>query len=186
MAPSDDSVKAMHASGKMVVGALFALGLALASIAYFGGPVVRLKPATVVLRPLVAVLPFDNLGGDDELELVAADVTRAVIERLMTNPELRVMPHQATLAYRDLEGGAGGIAEALGADYVLAGSVERETSGLRLQAYFVKPGERPRIWADEFRYPLSERDSIPADIARVVGEALTGSEARPTDRPDSP
>lgn len=177
MAPKAQSVKVMGNSGKFVVSGLFVFALALASFAYFAGPVVRLKPATVVVRPLVAVVPFDNLDGDDELELIAADVTRALIERLSASDEIRIVAHSATLEHRQLEGGAAGVADALGADYVLAGSVEREARRLRLQAYFVKPGERPRIWADEFRFDPEERERIPSAIADAVGDALTRGEA---------
>jgi len=175
----------MHASGKIVVGGIVLFALALSAVAYFGKPTVRLKPAKVVLRPLVAVVPFDNLAGDDEIEVLASDVTRAVIDRLGAIEELRVVSHAATLQHKDLSGGAAGVAAELGADYVLAGSIERESERLRLQAYFVKPGERPRIWADEFRYGEDERERIPADIARAVGDALTGSEVLSAGPPDS-
>ena len=176
----------MGSSGKIVVAAIVAFAATLAVVAYLGHPNARLRPATVVLTPSIAVLPFDNLDGDAELEVIAADVTRAVVRELQKNREIRVVPHGASLAHKDLAGGAAGVAEALSADYVLAGSVEREPAGLRLQAYFVKPGERPRIWADEFRYAESERGGIPAEIARVVGEALTRSGAPREDPPGSP
>ena len=65
----------MDKSGKAVVIALLVFGSALATIAYFGKPVVRLKPQSPTVRPSLAVIPFDNLDGADKLELIAANVT---------------------------------------------------------------------------------------------------------------
>ncbi len=65
----------MDSSGKKVVISILAFGCALATIAYFGKPVVRLKPQSPTARPSLAVLPFDNLDGADALELIAANVT---------------------------------------------------------------------------------------------------------------
>ncbi len=41
-----------------------------------------------------------------------------------------------------------------------------------MQAYFVKPGAKPRIWADEFRYGVDDIGIIPAELTRYVWGAL--------------
>lgn len=85
-----------------------------------------------------AVLPFDNLDGADALELIAANVTVAITEELAALGVLNAVPRADVLEYKGLAGGAREIAEALGVDYVLAGSVERDgiNGRLRLQTYF--------------------------------------------------
>ena len=176
----------METTGRGVVIGLLAFAVCLATSAVLLKPTVRLKPKTPTLRPLIAVLPFENLEGDSELEALAADVTDAVIRGLEDIEEIRVLTHASTLSYRGIEGGASEIASKLGADYVLAGSVETEPEGLRLQAYFVKPGERPRIWADEFRFGRTDTARIPAELAAYIQSALTDSEALPEGRPGSP
>ena len=153
-------------SGVVVVVALIVFAAALASIAYFGQPVVRLKPATAVTTPLVAVFPFHNLAGDEALEVVASDVTLAVIESLSGLEGLRVVPRAAVLELRELEGGLEEAARRLEANYALAGSVERLDGRLRVQAYLVQPGERPRIWADELFFEPDEVTDVPAGRGR--------------------
>lgn len=167
----------MISSGKYVVIALLVFGCVLATIAYFGKPVVRLKPQTPSARPTLAVLPFDNLDGADALELIAANVTVAVTDELSSLELFDVTPRTEVLQYKALEGGAEEIARALGVDYVLAGSVERSENRLRLQAYVVMPGDRPRIWADEFFFDEAESDDIPSTIAALIRDALTAAEA---------
>ena len=167
----------MDSSGKKIVVAIVAFAAVLATIAYFGKPVVRLKPQSPSARPSLAVLPFDNLDGADALELIAANVTVAITEELAAIGVFDVVPRAEVLEHKGLAGGAREIAEALGVDYVLAGSVESDgTNGgrLRLQVYFVMPGDRPRIWADEYFYGDEEAERIPAELARMVRQTLTG------------
>ena len=170
----------MDSSGKKVVVAIIGFGALLATIAYFGKPMVRLKPQSPSARPSLAVLPFDNLDGADALELIAANVTVAITEELAALGVFDMVPRADVLEYHGLAGGAREIAEALGVDYILAGSVERDGSngGLRLQAYFVMPGDQPRIWADEYFYREDEAERIPAELARLVRQALSGTEGR--------
>ena len=168
----------MDSSGKKVVVAMVAFGAALATIAYFGKPAVRLKTQTPSSTPSVVVLPFDNLDGADELELIASNTTVAITEALIELGSFDVVPRSTALDYVGIPGGARAIAEELGVDYVLAGSVERFEGRLRLQAYFVSPGDRPRIWADEFFYDEEDAERIPADLGRRVREALAYERAR--------
>jgi TolB-like protein len=171
----------MDSSGKKVVVAIVAFGAALATIAYFGKPVVRLKTQTPRSSPSLIVLPFDNLDGADELELIASNTTVAITDALIELGSFDVVPRSTALGYVGIPGGARAIAEELGVDYVLAGSVEHDElkqGRLRLQAYFVKPGDQPRIWADEFFYDAEDAERIPADLARRVREALAYERAR--------
>jgi len=178
----------MDSSGKKVVVAMVAFGAALATIAYFGKPVIRLKTQTPSTSPTVVVLPFDNLDGADELEVIASNTTVAITEALMELGSFDVVPRSTALGYVGVPGGARAVAEELGVDYVLAGSVERDElkrGRLRLQAYFVQPGDQPRIWADEFFYDEQDAERIPADLARRVREALALSREEKTHRRDA-
>jgi TolB-like protein len=162
----------MDSSGKSVVVAILAFGAVLATIAYLGKPEVRLKPQSPITSPTLAVLPFDNLGGADELELVAADTTVSVTRAIAGLQTFDVIPRARVLEYAGIPGGVEAVAEELGADYVLAGSVERDGERVRLQAYLVMPGERPRIWADEFFFQPEDAERIPQDVARAIADAL--------------
>lgn len=166
----------MEVSGKKTVFFILFFGVFLGMIALLGKPEVRLKPLTPKIRTEIAVLPFVNLEGDTALELIASNVTVAIIDALSELEDVRVMTYAATLVHKDLAGGAEQIAKELGADYVLAGSIERVGIQLRLQAYFVKPGRRPRIWADEFFYREVDEELISIGISSYIRESLTAPE----------
>ena len=165
----------MDVSGKNVVLALLLFGTVLATVAYFGKPIVRLRPQTPIVKPMLVVLPFENLNGDDELELIAANVTVALTEALASVEAYELVPRETALQHKGLEDGIEAIAASLGADYALAGSVEREEGRLRLQVYVVKPGERPRIWAEEYYYDAEDKADIPTDLVRHIRGALEGN-----------
>ncbi len=165
----------MVTSGKNVVLALLLFGAVLAAVAYFGQPIVRLKPHTPTLKPMLVVLPFENLDGDEELELIAADVTVAITEALVWVEAYELVPRETALQHQGLSDGIEAIAASLGADYALAGSVEREQGRLRLSVYVVKPGDRPRIWADEYYYDAGDKAHISADLVRHIRGALAGN-----------
>lgn len=162
----------MDFSGKSVVVAIVAFGAVLAVVAYFAKPEVRLKPQTPAVRPVLVVLPFENLDGADELEVIAADTTVALTDAVSGLAMFDVIPRERVLEFAGIPGGADAVAKALGAEYVLAGSVERFEGRLRLQAYLVYPGDRPRIWADEFFFEEDEAERIPAELAGRLREAL--------------
>ena len=162
----------MEVTGKHLVVGLVAFGGLLGAIAYWGQPIVRLRPGSAKPRPTLAVLPFDNLLGDPELERLAADVTLAVTQALQELPEYDLVPRERVLEHKGLAGGVDAIASELGADYVLAGSVGREDGRIRLEAYFVKPGDRPRIWADELYFDPEQEEQVPEAVARHVRKAL--------------
>ena len=165
----------MDVSGKKVVLGLLLFGAVLAMLAYFGKPIVRLKPQTPTLKPKLVVLPFENLDGGDEIELIAANVTVALTRVLASLEEYELVPRETALQHKGLQDGIEAIAKALGADYALAGSVEREQGRLRLQVYVVKPGERPRIWADEYYYDAGDEADIPTDLVEYIRGALAGN-----------
>ena len=168
----------MEISGKHVVGALVGFGAVLATIAYLGKPEVRLKPQSPSASPTLAVLPFDNLDGADELEIIAANATVALTDALEGLDGFDVLSRERVLEFVGIPGGAEAIAGKLDADYVLAGSVERHEGRLRLQAYVVMPGDRPRIWADEFFFEEEDAAEVPSRLARQVRDALAGENAR--------
>lgn len=162
----------MEVTGKNLVIGLLVFGGLLGAIAYWGQPIVRLRPGSPKPRPSLAVLPFDNLQGDPELERLAADVSLAVTRALEGLPDYDLVPRERVLEHKGLAGGVDAIASELGADYVLAGSVEREDRRIRLEAYFVKPGDRPRIWADELYFAPEDEAQIPEAVARHIRDAL--------------
>ena len=81
--------------------ALAALAAALAAMLLVAGfGIWWFRPTeTAIGKPSIAVLPFDNLGGDDATGRLAAGVTEDIITDLSRYRDLDVMARNATAAY---------------------------------------------------------------------------------------
>ncbi|TIL53986.1 MAG: adenylate/guanylate cyclase domain-containing protein, partial [Mesorhizobium sp.] len=82
--------------------------------------------APVSARPSVAVLPFDNYGGDDATGRLADGLTEDIITDLARFPELEVVARNSTEAYKGKPVDAREVAKALHVGYVLEGSIQRQ------------------------------------------------------------
>ena len=159
-------------SGRVAVFTVIATSLVLAVITLVWGPTIQIRPQNAEGRPTLAVLPFENLTADDELELLASNVTVAVADALEDHDELELIPRELALSYKGIEGGVREAAASLEADFVVAGSVAREGPGLEVAVYFIDVDVESRLWAERFEFHSEERQSIPDSIAARVRHAL--------------
>jgi adenylate cyclase len=74
-------------------------------------------------RPIIAVLPFDNMSGDPEQEYFADGITEDIITRMSEFQDLGVIARNSTFQYKGQAVDVRAVADALGADYVLEGSI---------------------------------------------------------------
>ena len=88
-------------------------------------------------EPSVAVLPFDNLTGDERLGRLADGVVEDVITDLSRFKDISVVARNSTFAYRGEAADVRRVGSELGARYVLAGSVQSGGDRLRVTAQLV-------------------------------------------------
>jgi TolB-like protein len=160
-----------YKTGRPVVLALLLLGAALAVVARFGQPRFVLDPRPPATEPVLALVPFENLSGDPDLELLAAELTAALSKSLGGSGfELRV--HEAGWVHSGTERGIERIAFELSADYVVAGSVDGAGERIEVDAYLYRADADQGLWAERMTWNRSELDSIPGELARRVASAL--------------
>jgi len=131
------------------------------------------------LATAIAVLPLENLSGDDAQEYLAAGLHDTLISTLARITRLRVTSRfstrqlDRTLSFPD-------IGETLGVDKLLTGSVLQEGDRVRVNVTLVDlPSELP-IWSDsftrEFDGLISMQNEIASAVAREVKVRLTAEE----------
>src|SRR5690349_12615119 len=96
---------------------------ALATLVFLGG-VWRLWPGEPPPkeRPSIAVLPFDNYGGDEATGRLADGITEDIITDLARFRELEVIARNSTEVYKGKATDVREVGRALGVGYVLEGS----------------------------------------------------------------
>ncbi|MCV9963491.1 winged helix-turn-helix domain-containing tetratricopeptide repeat protein [Pararhizobium sp. BT-229] len=138
------------------------------------------KTDTVPDRPAVAVLPFDNLGKDDNDDYFADGVTTDIIAALMRFKSFKVVSRNCSFAYKGRTVDTRQVARELGVQYVLEGSISRQEKRLRITVQLVDGARATHLWADRFEGKLDDifdfQDRITERIASLVEPAIEGAE----------
>jgi TolB-like protein len=137
-------------------------------------------PAPADPRPHLAVLPFHNVGGDAELIYFADGVAADIITALSQFRSIAVVSRNSSFAFRGISRDIRETATALGAGYLLEGSVQRAGQKLRITAQLVEGASGTTLWTQRFDGALDEvfdfQDRITEAVATLVAPAIQASE----------
>ncbi|MEA3291013.1 MAG: hypothetical protein U9Q71_01685 [Pseudomonadota bacterium] len=123
--------------------------------------------------PVIAVLPFRNLGGGANQDYFAEGLTGELITALTRFDILQVIAQQSTARYRDTSIGVRKVGRELGARFVLQGSVQRSEERIRVTAALSDAADGAQLWADTF-----DRDLTATDLFRLQDELTQSVIAR--------
>lgn len=132
--------------------------------------------------PSIAVLPFQNSGGDPGDVYFADGLAEDIIVSLAGLGELFVIARGSTLAFRGKQADPRDAARALGVRYVLAGSMRRSAALIRVSAQLFDGMTGATIWTDVAEAPLGElfdmQDRIVASIVSGIAPNVRVAELR--------
>jgi adenylate cyclase len=132
-------------------------------------------------RPGIAVLPFENLGPAPEQDYFADGITEDLTTDLSKLAGLRVLARDSALTYKDSREDARRIAEQLGVDYLLKGSVQRFAGRVRINARLIDGRRGGNLWAERYDRAIEDIFVIQDEIAEQIVAALA-VEIAPVDR----
>jgi TolB-like protein/Flp pilus assembly protein TadD len=126
-------------------------------------------------RPIVAVLPFENLGSSDE-EYFATGITDEITSRLALIDGLGVISRTSARVYANSEKSTQEVAHELGADYVLEGAIRwdksREPGRVRISPRLIRVEDDTYLWTDNYEREVTEIFTLQAMIASRIADAL--------------
>ncbi|TPM19973.1 adenylate cyclase [Mesorhizobium sp. B2-3-3] len=132
-------------------------------------------------KPSLAVLPLTSLSTDIEQEYFADGLAEEIITMLSKLSGLVVIARSSSFAYKGKSVDIRTVARDLGVRYVLAGSVRRSGSRLRIVAQLSDGETGAHIWAESYDRELADMFAVQEEVARkIVGElhiALNPKEA---------
>ncbi|HEU4517270.1 MAG TPA: tetratricopeptide repeat protein [Steroidobacteraceae bacterium] len=120
---------------------------------------------------LIAVLPFRNLTGDAGNDYLGDGLAEELAHRLGKIPGLKVSARSLTFAYRGRDVDARQVADALGASYVVEGSVRRQGDRVRVNAALVERDSGANRWSNSYE-TSGDLFAVEDDIGREVLTAL--------------
>ncbi len=135
----------------------------------------------------IAVLPFIQLSDSSNEDYLSAAMTEALILNLAQLPDIRVISRTSVMHLAGHEGSAASIAQQLGADFLVEGSVQTENGQVRVVAQLIEPYQDGHLWAQHFDRPMDDilalQQEISAAIALQIGNLVTVTAAVPVQEP---
>jgi adenylate cyclase len=127
-----------------------------------------------VVKPTVAVLPFANMSGDPEQEFFVDGLTEDILTELSRRRELFVISRTSTFVYKGKAQNLREIAQALGARYLVEGSVRKSGDRLRVTVQLIDTASDAHIWAERYDRKLDDVFAIQDEITSAIVATLPG------------
>jgi TolB-like protein/tetratricopeptide (TPR) repeat protein len=123
-------------------------------------------------RRSIAVLPFANTSGEAETEYFSEGLTEEIQSLIIRLNEFRVVAMSTSRQFKDSVMDVVSIADQLGAEAVLLGSVRRYQNKVSVTARLIDGNDGQELWSDNYDRELSDIYAIQEDIARHVARSL--------------
>jgi serine/threonine protein kinase len=124
----------------------------------------------------VAVLPFENVGAQPELEYLSDGITEVLISSLSRKPGLKVIARSTVFHYKGRIGDAVSIGKQLGVSSVVTGRVLQRGNVIRIGVELVDVGDGWQLWGEQYRRSVDEilfvEDEIPKEIVAHLQREL--------------
>jgi TolB-like protein/lipoprotein NlpI len=136
-------------------------------------------------RVTIAVLPFDNLSGDPAQEYFSDGITEELSTQLARlNPSrLGVIARVTAFRYKKSSKSIQEIANELGVQYLLEGSVRHDGDRVRITTQLIRASDQTHIWAQNYDRDLKDilalQSEVSESVAREVGLHVGEGIARP-------
>jgi len=129
-------------------------------------------PARDGRKRLVAVLPFVNMSDDQEQEYFSDGITEDLITDLSQISDLNVVARNTVFTYKGKSVKVKQIAQELGADFVLQGSVRKAAQRLRITGQLIDARNGAHLWAGRFDRDLTDIFTIQDEITHAIVDQL--------------
>jgi TolB-like protein/DNA-binding winged helix-turn-helix (wHTH) protein/tetratricopeptide (TPR) repeat protein len=128
----------------------------------------------------LAVLPLKNLSADPSQEYLADGMTDALISRLSTIHNLRVISRTSVMRFKNPQMSVPDIAKALHVDAIVEGSVIREGNHVRVTTQLIRGATDEHFWSQTYDREFGDSLALQSDLAQSIAEkvqvSVTGEE----------
>ena len=132
----------------------------------------HLRRSTIPNIHSLAVLPLDNLSGDRGQDYFADGMTDELTTMLAKNSTLRVTSRTSVMQYKGAHRPLREIAQALGVDGILEGSVERSGDKLHMTIQLIQADTDTHLWAESYDRGANDVVTLPEEAARTIAKRL--------------
>jgi TolB-like protein/DNA-binding winged helix-turn-helix (wHTH) protein/Tfp pilus assembly protein PilF len=170
-APTPESE--LRKQGRRILPILLTATLLLFLIAYM---IVRNRSSGSVStgRPMLAVLPFQNLSNDSEQDYFSDGLTAEMISQFgrLSSERLGVIAWSSAEKYKGTAKSPDQIGQELGANYLLEGTVRRSGNQVRITAELLQVGKRDHLWSNSYDGTLNDVLALQNRVAREIASEI--------------
>jgi TolB-like protein/DNA-binding winged helix-turn-helix (wHTH) protein/Flp pilus assembly protein TadD len=130
------------------------------------------KPSS---RVTLAVLPFENLGGDPERGYLADGLTEETIASLgQLDPErVGVIGRQSMMVYRgNATKSLAEIGRDVGADYLLESSLRAEGGRFRITTKLIRAGDQVQVWSESYDREPTSMLGLQQELSAAIAQQI--------------
>jgi TolB-like protein len=131
-------------------------------------------------KPSIAVLPFVNMSGDSEQQYFSDGLTEEIITALSKLPKVFVIARSSAFSYKGKTVKVNQVAEELGVQYVLEGSVGKAEDRVRITAQLIDALSGHHLWAERYDRDIKDifalQDETTVKIISALQVKLTDGE----------
>jgi len=140
------------------------------------------RPAAAHAEPSLAVLPFQNLGGDPEQAYFADGMMEEITTALSRVRSIFVIASASTQQYRGKSVAPQSIGRDLGVRYILEGSVRRAGNRVRIAVKLTDAVDGSQLWAQHYEDTLDDvfalQDRVAMSVAGIIEPTVQDVEIR--------
>ncbi len=128
------------------------------------------------VKPSIAVIPFQNLGGDAATGRLADGLTDDVITDLARYRDFDIIARNSVDTYRDKATDVRQIGKDLNVRYVLEGSIQRDRDRIRVNAQLIDTTTAAHIWSERWDRPAEDVFAVQSEVSEHTASAVAGSD----------
>jgi len=120
----------------------------------------------------IAVLPFKNISGESGQEFLADGITESIIGAVSRVSGLFVIASNSVFTYKGKAVKVQTVAEELGVQNVLEGTVQRIGNKLRINVQLIDAIQGRHLWSEKYDREMQDLFSVQDNISKEVLTAL--------------
>lgn len=127
-------------------------------------------------EPLLAVLPFDNLSNDPEMQFFSDGISEEIIQRIARGSSLKVIGR--TSSFRFTGAHKTEAVRVLKCTHIVDGSIRRAAGRVRIAVHLVEAATNTTLWSDRYDRSLDDIFAVQDEIAERLSIALKSAFSR--------
>ena len=123
----------------------------------------------------LAILPFNNFSKNPGDEYLSDGMTEDITMQLAKIKDLNVISRTSVMQYKEEKKNIKKIANELGVNFILEGSVRRVNENIRVVTQLIDASLDKHIWSDSYDTDINGVLNVHKTISEVIAEKLLGN-----------